>query len=360
MDKELLAHLGFSHFLGIGPVRFNGLIARFHSADAAYNASLHELKQILDEKTAAKFNEYRKEKDLEKLWMEIKRKEIRVVTRDSVYYPESFKHLTDAPICLYVKGDIERFDFNEGIFVGMVGTRIPTSYGRTIAQQFAFELTRAGCIIVSGMALGIDTVAHTAALDAGGKTVAFLGCGVDIVYPPANQPLYNRIIENSGLVISEFPPGQTVLRGLFVARNRLISGLSQGVMVVEGTGKSGALITARYAGEQGKELFAPPAPITSAQSEAPNLLLKEGAKLVTTPGDILEEFSLIFSEKKIVVLVSEREKPVYNLLKNESLTADDICTALHMGIAELSTILTQMEVIGIVEKGDDERYFLRN
>src|SRR3989338_348038 len=164
-------------------------------------------------------------------------------------------------------------------FFAIVGTRKPTSYGIQVARKFAYELTEAGFIIVSGMAMGIDTVAHQAALDAGGKTVAVLGCGVNIIYPAINYQLYHNIIKSGGAVISEFPPDQTVLKGLFISRNRIISGLSKGVLIAEGGEFSGALITAKYAGIQGKDVFAVPSSINSEMASAPNLLIKQGAKI---------------------------------------------------------------------------------
>src|SRR3989344_6509680 len=148
------------------------------------------------------------------------------------------------------------------------------------------------------MAIGIDSIAHQTALNNDGRTIAFLGCGVDIIYPAVNSNLYYKIINRGGLVISEFPPGEMVVKGLFIARNRLISGISRGVLIVEGAKDSGAMITARYAAEQGKEVFATPAPITSEVSEAPNILLKQGAKLVTSIDDILEEFNMRIAPKK--------------------------------------------------------------
>ena len=210
---------------------------------------------------------------------------------DSEDYPESLKNISDPPICLYVKGNIDLFQARhqnpdlvgtaknlvsslDPIFFAIVGTRKPTSYGVQVAKKFAYELTEAGFVIVSGMAMGIDTVAHQAALDAGGRTVAVLGCGVNIIYPAANRSLYENIIKNGGAVISEFPPNQMVLKGLFISRNRIISGLSKGVLIAEGLQDSGALITARFAGEQGKEIFAPPGPITSEMSTS---ILPQGA-----------------------------------------------------------------------------------
>src|SRR3989344_5065464 len=167
-----------------------------------------------------------------------------------------------------------------------------------MAKKFSAELTEGGFIIVSGLAIGIDAAAHLACINSGGRTIAVLGCGVDIIYPAINASLYYKILKTGGLIISEFPPGQTVVKGLFIARNRIISALSLGVLVIEGARDSGAMITARYAAEQGKEVFALPGPLTSKMSEAPNNLLKQGAKLVISVEDIFEEFHLQVAPKK--------------------------------------------------------------
>src|SRR5690606_22577641 len=181
---------------------------------------------------------------------------------------------------------------------------------------------------------------------------AFMGCGVDIPYPPSNRTLYSRTIENGGLVISEVPPYMQVLRGLFVQRNRLISGLSRGILVAEGLKDSGSLITARFAAEQGKDVFAPPAPITSEYSEAPNILIKEGAKLVTSTEDILEEYSMStynHKEEDVVAQLSSEERSVYALLMSQPLGSDDIARSLRKPVYQILTVLSVLELRGVIE-----------
>lgn len=263
MLKNISYYLAFSHFLGIGPVRFEALMKYFGNVKGAYNAREIELAKTIGSHYAGKFLQFRNEFDANEKIEELKKKEITVLTEEDEHYPGQLKNIPDPPICLYVKGNVDNLNFEKDYFIGIVGTRKPTSYGQKIAGKFAYELASAGFVIVSGMAIGVDTVAHLSCLEAKGKTVAILGCGVDIVYPRQNEKLYQNIIASGGLVISEFPPGHTVLKGLFIARNRLISGLSKGVLVIEGASDSGALITARYAAEQGKEVFAPPGPLTS-------------------------------------------------------------------------------------------------
>jgi DNA processing protein len=210
------------------------------------------------------------------------------------------------------------------------------------------------------MALGVDTVAHQAALENGGKTIAILGCGVDIIYPPQNTKLYEQIVSGGGVVISEFPPGQTVLKGLFVARNRLISGLSAGIMVVEGLKNSGALITARYAAEQGKDVFAPPVPLTSPLSEAPNILLKQGAKLVTGVEDILEEYGIQSRPvlKNIVDGLSAEEQNIVRNIQEEPLIVDEIAIRLQEPVTSVLNTLSVLEISGVVKKNMEGKYEL--
>lgn len=202
-------------------------------------------------------------------------------------YPGLLKEIPDPPVVLYVRGRGEKIHLARTIAV--VGTRRITDYGRTVTQKLVRDLVGKGYTIVSGMALGVDAVAHHEAIKAGGKTIAVLGCGIDIIYPSSNTDLYWDIVRGHGAVVSEFPPGVRPDKKRFVTRNRIISGLSLGVVVIEGAEHSGTLITAKYAAEQGREVFAVPGPITSPYSRAAAILLKNGAKLVESADDIIEE-----------------------------------------------------------------------
>ena len=205
-------------------------------------------------------------------------------------YPRLLKEISDPPALLYVRGHGTKINLEKTIAV--VGTRHVTEYGREITKKLVTDLVRRGYTIVSGLAYGVDTVAHQAAITAGGKTIAVLGCGIDIIAPASNAKLYWDIVECHGAVVSEIPPGVRTDKKRFVTRNRIISGLSQGVVVIEGGDKSGTLITARYAADQGREVFAVPGPITNPYSRAPSILLKNGAKLVESADDIIEELPL--------------------------------------------------------------------
>ncbi|GAB4219676.1 MAG: DNA-processing protein DprA [Candidatus Microgenomates bacterium] len=383
MNNEVLYYIGFSHFYGIGPVKFSLLKKHFGSAKQAYLAKKVELKRVIDESLTEKFVKFRENFDLEKKYQEIENKNIKILTVDDVDYPEDLKNISDPPICLYIKVKYENFlsplepprsrevqsrkkfyispflFFKNLLTFAIVGTRQPTSYGQQIAKKFSYELAKAGFIIVSGLAYGIDTIAHQSCLDAGGKTIAVLGCGVDVVYPASNRGLYEKIIEKGGLIISEFPPGQTVLKGLFISRNRIISALSKGVMVVEGSEDSGSLITARYAADQGKDVFAPPSPITSKMSAAPNLLLKQGAKLVTSVEDIFEEFNLKITPKKeedLKANLNDLEKEIFEALKERQLMIEELVVKLQKPVGQILNTISFLEIKGIVKKNEQNYY----
>jgi DNA processing protein len=359
--KDLPYYLGFSHFLGIGPIKFSLLKKHFSTCKKAYLARKKELIEIIGVSLTEKFIRFRNEFNPIKKLEEINKKGITILTVDGKDYPESVKNISDPPICLYLKGSIGSKNMSSPFFA-IVGTRNPTTYGIQVAHKFAYELAASGFVIVSGMAYGIDTIVHQSCLEAGGKTIAVLGCGVDIIYPPSNKLLYEKIIRSGGAIISEFPPGQFVLKGFFVARNRIISALSSGVMIIEGTINSGSLITARYAAEQGKEVFAPPNPITSNMSAAPNLLLKEGAKLVTTVEDILEEFNMKITPRKkedIKKNLSKIGKLIFDILQKNSQTIDDLAIGLNKTVPEVLNAISVMEIEGVIEKNQENKYQIR-
>ncbi len=360
MGDRVLYYIGFSYCLGIGPLRFKALINHFQSVEKAYKAEREELELVIGKNLATNFIQFRQRFDPVKKLKEIKDKNIQVLCFDDPSYPSRLKNISDPPICLYTKGEVK--NFNQDYLLAIIGTRKPSFYGQQIAKKFSYELTRAGFVIVSGMAIGIDTIAHQNCLEADGKTIAVLGCGVDIIYPSVNTKLYREIIKKGGLIISEFPPGHTVLKGLFIARNRLISGLAKGVLVVEGAKDSGALITADYAAQQGREVFAPPGPLTSKMSEAPNILLKQGAKLVTSVADILEEFNLRVVSKKREELqhqLNKQEKLVFEALLSEAKSADDLAILAKMSVDKVLNILSILEIGGLIEKNNEGKYQIK-
>ncbi len=288
MNDDLPYFVAFSAFPGIGPVRFRLLYDYFGSAKAAWQAPSHEFQKTgLGEKLTASFDHFRKTFELEKYLQKLDDLHAHCLSLNDSRYPKLLREISDAPFLLYVKGRGPKINLDKTIAV--VGTRKTTAYGKEVTRRLVTDLVDKGFTIVSGMANGVDTVAHQATLDAGGKTIAVLGCGIDIVAPRSNARLYHAIADRGGAIVSEMPPGLRPDKGLFVARNRIISGLSLGTLVIEGADDSGALITARNAAEQGREVFAVPGPITSIYSRATARLLKNGAKLVESVDDIMEE-----------------------------------------------------------------------
>ena len=222
------------------------------------------------------------------------RKKIRILTWADAAYPNRLKHIPDPPPVLYYRGMLP--DFDQEVAIGIVGTRKATAYGLNTARQLGGEIAACGALVVSGMAAGIDAVATQAALQQGRPAVAVLGCGVDVIYPTSNRKLYETL-DQQGCILSEFPPEEKPDRWNFPKRNRIISGLSCGVLVVEAPAKSGALITARQAMEQGRDVFAVPGNIGVAACEGSNALIKDGAAVVTCGWDVLEEYSHIYPGK---------------------------------------------------------------
>ena len=361
MDDKTAAYVSFSHFLGIGPIKFQSIKKTFRSLEKAYSANLTDLTKAVGINIARQFIEFRKDLNINELSKKFKNKNIKVIHQENKLFPKKLLEISDPPICLYVKGNIEKYEFDDK-HVSVVGTRMPTSYGQKITQDIVYSLVGSGYRIVSGLALGIDSIAHKSALESGGKTIAFLGCGVDIIYPYSNANLYNSILKKDGLIISEFPPGMNVLKGLFIARNRLISGISRGVIVVEGSDRSGSLITAKYAAEQGKDVYAIPGNITSKMSQAPNILIKEGAKPIISLQDIAEEFNLrkkVTFKKSDYKNLSKLEMTLIKVLENEPRSIDEILELTQNEISKVLQSLTNLELKGYVLKNMDGKYETR-
>ncbi len=303
-----------------------------------------------------------------------------VCTPDDSDYPEKLRNLSDMPLVLYVDGDISFV--NNSICVGVVGTRNPCAESVAIAQKLSADMAQKGTVIVSGGALGIDSAAHEGALQVDGKTVCVLGCGLGNGYLPANASLRKRVAQ-SGAVISEYTPLSSVTRASFPLRNRIISGMSEGVLVVEAGEKSGSLITARCACEQGRDVFAIPGSILSTAYLGANRLIKDGAKAVTCAGDILESYAVMYPEKldmKAKTTGNKKQnvsdlKPikikkavpdyldcdavaVYNAFKDEPLHADEICAITGLDTAKVLAALLQLELEELIKPVQGKCYIL--
>lgn len=347
-EKEALISL--SAFVPFGPARINLLISFFGSASAAWKANPATLSKLgLGEIKLSSFLAHRKSFDLNSYLRTLKKNSIEVVTGEDKNYPRELKEISGAPILLYFKGKIKML----GPGVAIVGARKMTSYGKEVAWKFAGELARFDITIISGLARGVDTAAHEAALSVKGRTVAVLACGLDMVYPPENTRLAQDIIKNGGAIISEYPLGYPALKINFAARNRIISGLAKVVVVVEGTQKSGTLLTASAAAEQGRTLFAVPGQITSPNSQAPLFLLKNGAKMAIAPADILEELGMeIKVDREMLEKVMPsgiEEESLLKILELEPTHLDNIVRISSLDAGKVSARLTIMELKGMVK-----------
>ena len=292
---------------GYDSVKITKLLEVFSSPEEIYNTPKETLKKMgIFTNKDVKILSDKSLKYVETVKEQCRKYGIRILTYDSLNYPEKLKHIPEPPYVLYVRSK-EKINLNDKLCIGMVGTREATEYGRNAAGEIASGLSKAGVVVVSGMARGIDGASHAGALTAGGLTVAVLGCGADVVYPPENKVLMNEIIEN-GMVITEYPPGSPPAKQHFPIRNRIISGLSDGVVVVEAPETSGSLITADYALKQGREVFAVPGDIHREKSKGTNNLIRECAVLVTSAIDVLKEYELLYINTLKQCINNEKEE----------------------------------------------------
>lgn len=283
---------------------------------------------------------------------------ITLITEKDPYYPPLLSEISQPPVLLYCRGEIKIMSARP--ILAVVGTRRPTHYGLEVTEKLVTELVDAGFIIVSGLASGIDSRAHEATMDAKGKTVAVLGSGVnhDSIFPPENRGLARRLAESGGVVISEYALGTPAMKEHFPARNRIISGLSQGVLVIEAREKSGALITARFALEQNRDVFAIPGSVFTPTTAGPHALIKEGAKLVTSSKDILEELGIEYTKEESDMAdntLGKEEQLLWNILE-EPLTVDTIKAATNLDTQVIISSLSMLELKGRIKNLGGDTY----
>jgi len=353
--------LALSMIEGIGSVRLSKLIQHFGDPASIWEASERDLTRVNGIGILARnIVEQRKKIDINKVLDNLEKPGIQYLTQDEDYYPQIPKNIYDPPPVLFYKGKY----ILDNNMIAIVGSRSSTTYGRQTTEKLAYELAMRGITVVSGMARGIDTHSHLGALKAGGKTIAILGSGLDIIYPPENRGLFQQIQE-CGMVISEFPPGVMPLPGNFPQRNRIISGLSLGVVVIEASSRSGSLITAELALEQGKEIFAVPGNINQPQSRGTNNLIKNGAKLVTNIDDILEELFIYndvdYKQKKanhfIYPELSPEEENIIKIFQIErELELNNIIERSGKTAAQVNTILLKLELKGLIAREPGKKY----
>ncbi|MBI3377677.1 MAG: DNA-protecting protein DprA [Nitrospirae bacterium] len=345
----------------IGPVTARKLLAIYKKPEAVFKAPYKELANIRGI-GPAKAKNIKGYSEWGKIDVQLKKLDaggIKIVTFSNKDYPETLKNIVDAPIVLYIKGTIQKED---RYAVAIVGSRKYSSYGKLAAEKLSSELSSMGFTIVSGMARGIDTLAHTAAINSGGRSIAVLGSGIDVPYPPENRGLMEKLAA-SGYVISEFPPGTSPERENFPKRNRIISGLSLGVLVVEATADSGSLITASCALEQGKEIFAVPGNINSVNSNGTNELIKKGAKLAQSAEDVIEELAPVLkgyirTREKANIELPVEEKRLCDIMTAEPKHVDMLSRESKMPAQKVLGILLSLELKGIVKQAEGKKFFL--
>lgn len=336
---------------GLGSIRLKAIMDYFKDPKLAWEGKMEEFQNIGIPKNAVEaLIETRRNLNPQEYMEDIQKAGIKWITIYDENYPKLLKEIYDPPVILYYKGDVKVFNTD---CIGVVGTRKITGYGRAVCKEFTIDLVSRGMTIVSGLARGVDACAHESTVKEKGKTIAVLGGGLNRIYPPENKLLSEQIIESEGLLVSEFSPDALSMPGNFPSRNRIISGLSLAILVVEAAEGSGSLITAKLALEQGREVFAVPGPVTSALSKGPVSLIQNGAKAVFSAEEILEELGVNRSRRqetgsKISLQFSKEEKQILELLGNEQLHIDEVARALKISVSSISGILLKMEIKGLV------------
>lgn len=367
-ESDLKYWNALSQIREIGPIKFRKLANYFSAMEEAYLAPEQELLNAgIDEKLAEIIPVKRRAINIEQEYEKLLKENIKIITFQDDRYPTILKEIYAPPALLFVKGNLKK----EELRIAIVGTRKYSQYGKQATIEFTEALCQIKTIVVSGLAKGIDTIAHQTCVRNGSETIAVLGSGIDYesIYPPINRGL-SREIENNGAIISEYPIGSLPLKQNFPVRNRIISGLCQGVLVVEAPEESGSLITAKYALEQNRELFAVPGPINSANSRGTNRLIKSGAKLTASVEDIIEELNLSLNlsidsvaggnkkESEKISADNKEEAIILNLLNEEPIHIDFLIKNSQLPTAQVGSVLTILEIKGRIRNLGGMNYVL--
>ncbi len=349
MDRRFW--VGFNLVKGIGAVRMRALLSYFDSLEDAWNAPPEQLQEAgLSPKLAELIAKVRASVDLERVWNQFEKQGIAILTWDDELYPPRLKEIEQPPPVIYVRGEIT---LDDHFAVAIVGTRRVTAYGRQIAEELASFLAGQGITVVSGLARGVDAVAHSAALKAGGRTIAVLGSGVDKIYPPEHSQMAGKMMKQ-GALVSDYAVGTAPESSNFPPRNRIISGLSMATVVVEAGETSGALITAEFAAEQGREVFAVPGSILAPQSKGANKLIQNGAHPLLSPQDLMQALNLTrageFKAARKAIPADALEAQLLSALGAEPLHVDEIRNQTGLPIEKVSATLTLMELKGMVRQ----------
>ncbi|MDI6799208.1 MAG: DNA-processing protein DprA [Actinomycetota bacterium] len=335
--------------------RLNRVVDHFRSAKAAWHGTLDDYIKMpgFDVGLAKEALKSRDDLDLDELLKRLADRKISVMSLDDPEYPDSLRRIFDPPLLLFYRGDLIK-DYR--VAVSVVGARGASPYGRSVAQEIAEELSNCGITVISGVARGIDSAAHAGALKGEGKTIGVLGSGHDVIYPPENKNLYSLIAEE-GSLISEYLYNTPPLKWNFPARNRIISGLAQAVVVVEATEKSGALLTVDYALEQNREVFAVPGNVKSKLSRGPHNLLKAGACLVESGADIIEALGLIpVKKERVDAELAPLEREVLDFVGYEPRHIDEITVKLGLSTSDIAALLTKLEIMGHLKQDMGKNY----
>lgn len=351
--KEIEYWIWISSLEGISPSKVLKLLKTCKNPELVYGMTSQQLRKtgFLTDRNIQELLDKEKRERVKDIYDLMVCNDIKLINIFDSCYPQNLREIFDAPVALYYKGRFEIHDFA----IAIVGSRRITNYGSCTARRLSYDLSIRGVQIVSGLARGIDSIAHEGCLAAGGKTIAVLGCGLDNIYPPENTALFEEIINSGGLAISEYAPGMPPLPHNFPARNRIISGISSGVLVVEAARRSGSLITAAYALEQGREVFAVPGNIDYTFSMGTNQLIKEGAKMVMCAEDVLEEFStgLICPKSdninsSVLKGLSTQEIRIVKIISNGTYNIDEIIDKSNISVKEVNNLLFMLEMKGVI------------
>ena len=350
-ETELPYWLAFHRIPGVGRIRFARLQRHFPTLSEAWRADKAELLASgLDARIVTAILARRATIEPEQEVERLQRNNITAITWADPAYPALLREIYDPPVILYVRGQLVPAD---EWCVTVVGTRKITAYGRAVAEEISGDLARNRVTVVSGLARGADAIAHTAALDAGGRTLAVMASGLDIIYPAEHRRLSERITE-AGALISDYPLGTEPRGDFFPRRNRILAGLSLGTLIIEGDMQSGAMITARLAMEQNREVFAVPGSILSVQSRGPNWLIQQGGKLVRSVSDILEELNLTMAEQQLELAdalpLDETEAALLSQLSTDPAHIDDVRRETGLPIQTVSGALAMLELKGMVRQ----------
>lgn len=349
----------FSLSPGIGPIRFSELINLYKDSKKAWTeCSLLDFQKIgLGQRSYEAFADFRKSNNLDQFLEKLNKLFVDFLCRHEKEYPKELLKLSDPPIVIYLRGN--KSLLTQDPKIAIVGARKTTSYGRQVTEQISSTLASNGVVVVSGMAMGVDGVAHKASLDANGATIAVLGSGIDIAYPRENAVLYERILKENSLIISEYPPGTQASKGTFPARNRIIASISKATIVTEAARDSGSLITAEIAKSLSKKVFAVPGMVNSLMSQGSLKLLKEGAQMATNGEDVLSYIGKKVGIEKQIDLskFAKDERKVLEALQIEEMNIDMLSRSLKIDTRALSILLSSLELRGMIKQSGGKYSF---